>query len=522
MPPTHYLRIEGVNLSRFVFDTRDLSTIRGGGLMLLDAVEKAREALAGFVGKDPKNCAELAISEGASIGLFGFALPGGKKPDDAADAVRNRLTGELPHATFVVDVCEAGGDFRGKIESLLAKNRWRQMQSPTLDPPRAVNDAPENSPACEYDGLRPARKAHVGRKRDDGSHTWLSKATAERTARGREAKQKFYEAQIKKAGMQPVELAHDFANEFEHIAARSDKGPLSGKLAVFYADGNSFAAAQSALCKSPEEQSAWDGYIRGERAKFLSAFLDTELKPANDEDWLWFPKPKDDEEMTEGKRGKPRYRFETLLWGGDEVLFVMPAWQGWRFAARFFEAAKDWNTKNDPRGLLAEKPLTHTAALIFCQHHSPIHRIQNLAKEKMAESAKGLKDGRTRNQLVYQVLESMDHLGADYAKGIQTRYRDKLTFEQIVLHDGALHTKLAAIAEGVRALKDADFPRSQLRALVTGWLHKPDLRSFEEIAKHLTSTAPAAAGHLKNLSKHLGDGLPLWVHLEELWDYAAP
>ena len=37
------LRMEGVNLSNFVFDTQDLSTIRGGGLLLLDAALRVEE-----------------------------------------------------------------------------------------------------------------------------------------------------------------------------------------------------------------------------------------------------------------------------------------------------------------------------------------------------------------------------------------------------------------------------------------------------------------------------------------------
>ena len=35
-----YLRVEAVNLSHFINDTNDLSTIRGGSLLLLEAMEK--------------------------------------------------------------------------------------------------------------------------------------------------------------------------------------------------------------------------------------------------------------------------------------------------------------------------------------------------------------------------------------------------------------------------------------------------------------------------------------------------
>ena len=36
---SYYLRVESVNLSYFIDDTNDLSTTRGGGLLLLEAME---------------------------------------------------------------------------------------------------------------------------------------------------------------------------------------------------------------------------------------------------------------------------------------------------------------------------------------------------------------------------------------------------------------------------------------------------------------------------------------------------
>ena len=41
----YLLRIEGVNLNHFVFDTRDLSTVRGGSLLLLAAIPTAVSVL---------------------------------------------------------------------------------------------------------------------------------------------------------------------------------------------------------------------------------------------------------------------------------------------------------------------------------------------------------------------------------------------------------------------------------------------------------------------------------------------
>jgi hypothetical protein len=40
-----FLRIEGMNMSTFVEDTQDLSTIRGGSLLLLHAIERVEKRL---------------------------------------------------------------------------------------------------------------------------------------------------------------------------------------------------------------------------------------------------------------------------------------------------------------------------------------------------------------------------------------------------------------------------------------------------------------------------------------------
>lgn len=42
---SYYLRVEGVNLGNFVNDTNDLATIRGGSLLLLEAMELVEETI---------------------------------------------------------------------------------------------------------------------------------------------------------------------------------------------------------------------------------------------------------------------------------------------------------------------------------------------------------------------------------------------------------------------------------------------------------------------------------------------
>src|SRR5438105_6055568 len=98
-----YVRVEGVNLSNFVYETQDLSTIRGGSLLLLEAVGAVEDWLRSKCGRvDP-------ISTGASSGLFDCEADG-MTAEEVCGFVRGEL-GKHPdfrHATIAVDALAAG------------------------------------------------------------------------------------------------------------------------------------------------------------------------------------------------------------------------------------------------------------------------------------------------------------------------------------------------------------------------------------------------------------------------------
>ena len=124
----YFLRIEGVNLNNFVGDTQDLSTIRGGGLLLLDATQHIEEAL----NRQLPNINLKEITTGASIGVYEFDTDVGAQ-ETVKNAVLKCLEQEkgLRHSTIVVDVQRAGTDeeFEYDLQALTARNRWQQMQS---------------------------------------------------------------------------------------------------------------------------------------------------------------------------------------------------------------------------------------------------------------------------------------------------------------------------------------------------------------------------------------------------------
>lgn len=492
MSGTSLLRIEGVNLSQFVFDTRDLSTIRGGSLRLLDAIPLVKRFLeeSGF----KLSC----LTEGASTGLFEI-LSGA--PEAATTKARAYLQEKFPHATFVVDVVQASTNFRKDLEQVLAANRWRQLQACSLAvPPKSeVNTRTEGTPACGLDGVRPASHQRVREVR-------VSESVWHRRKYGREKKHTFYERVLTNESAGKFQ----FASDFEEIA--SGVPLLNGKLALFYADGNAFGKVQEECCIDANKQEQWDKFVRIRREKFLSDFLSKEILPV-----------KADTRWRNGDGSTGAIRFETLLWGGDELMFVMPACFGWRFARHFFESFADFNLAG-AGDVFPNKKLTHTASLVYCHHHAPIERIKRLAKDGLADFAKDLDGGREHNQLVVVALESFDHLGMSYGAALDRRYGGKLKPVETVFrcsNSKGLHASLADFAECVKILRDpgSDFARSKLRerahAIVNG-------KEASERPDPLKNASDAVRKAIANLKATWTAGDAMWIQLEEFWDYALP
>jgi hypothetical protein len=211
---TWYLRVEGVNLKHFVYDTNDLSTIRGGGLLLLDAMDDIRK----HFGLD-------AISTGASSGLFTLR----SVDAEGARHMRDRVTEYLDrdakwrHATFVVDVLK-DNDFNIAREGLLALNRWRQMRSPTL----AVPSDQAATDACACDRVRPAagpgRQARDSGQKNEGR---ISRSVSVRRGYGVDNKRRAFYAE--RAGIDEQDLPY-FVNDFDELTKNILKFPGFGAL----------------------------------------------------------------------------------------------------------------------------------------------------------------------------------------------------------------------------------------------------------------------------------------------------
>ena len=461
-----YLRVEAVNLSNFIFDTTDLSTVRGGGLLLLKAIEDIKTEFS----KRAEFQDLEAISTGASSGLFSFSSE--KKPDELRKAVFKFLNehNKFKHATFVIDVLPVGKDFTEDKEKLLALNRWQQMQSPTVIFPK--ND-PQNAkfPICQVNDIYPS-SSHKIQKGDE--NLIVSESVYQRREYGREQKQSFY---TKQTGLDNLP---NFTNDFQSLACDENQGNLHNKMAVIYLDGNSFGSLQQGLDQNNLQK--FDDIIKGYRRRFLHNLLKAAIHDS--ENWI----------TTAGQ-----LRLEILLWGGDEILLVVPAWKGWWTLNFFFESSKDW--------CFLDK-LTHAAGLVFCHHNAPIHRIKDLAI-KLGDLAKA--KSREVSSVAYQVLESFDHTGLEIEEFRQKR----LASSGIKQNDLIIIGEQMCQYEKVMLTVKEILPKNRVHKIVNALLYEQSQLKMlvKEAEKQLEES-------LEDLSLLKED--TFWLHLIELWDYINP
>lgn len=484
-----YLRLEGVNLDNFVYDTTNLSAVRGGSLLLLDAP--------GVVSK--RFGLLKPVATGASFGLYSIETDDVKQADEADDIkkaesvckqVRDFLRNDANyrHATFVVNVIAASDekDFALDTQKLLALNRWQQMMSPSLAVPERNSES--EKPSCQIDLIRPAYKK-IRIKNED---QWVSRSIHHRVEYGRDRKQNFFEEQ---SGIS-IPNHPAFAFDLDELTSDKKQGLLHHKMAVIYLDGNGFSKVRDEICKREEDLRDFDKRLKDCQKEWLVSLIELMKR---EKGWI----------SDEG-----RYRVEVLLWGGDEILWVVPAWKGWLTLSLLFETARKWEQFGDHH-------LTHAAGMVFCHHNAPINRIKELVG-KLADLAKA-KD-RANDLFAYEVLESFDYVSGDLLDYRKERCPQPIDPELdpdpstlILSPDGMLE-----IVGHARKLKDI-IPRRKLTAIVRELLRKnPDEKRRASLNEELESSVKgdrATEAALKKISSFFNGDEARWLHLDALWDY---
>lgn len=300
------------------------------------------------------------------------------------------------------------------LSILQARNAYQQYQMPSCVLP---HKAPSKEGAYIADDICALDGIHYASEVDHTKN--VSASVASRRKFGRDRKKDFYLNILKDAdhalkgdllerltqlefsqSLADLEL-YDIDTENEDIGEASNQPieksnlpvNLSGKIAVIHLDGNGFGKILNSRARMVDRQ-AFSSQMRTLQANMLVELLNWYVPSSSDTHWskndLIAPPQKSAET---GEVLPARLRIETLLWGGDEMVFAVPAWRAMEIvgvleaALRKFEIkwSKGPNTK-----------LTHAFGICFADTKTPIRLLARMAGE-LADTAKGEKQDNRGN-----------------------------------------------------------------------------------------------------------------------------
>lgn len=402
----------------------------------------------------------------------------GREPKSVEPVVNDRAAPLEDHAPFAHlrfhhAIVEVQGDSEkakeDAIEQARASIRVKQLTEPGLrerfsadpSPPanapkgydgtRAEAAITKGSP-CAFDRRRPAEVIVLGpptsddEERQNYSPIPVSRSSGARWQFGRALRQRLYEtaeAEIAAAWWRRLEQPDlVFTDDFHEMVAKpqpriaksdgsgemQDLPPsLESKIAVFVADGDKFGKLRNDLngMLGPVAGRVCMTNVLAARMNELLAGLVTDLaflRDHEDENCVNAAALRLDDPVRKhlwsGRGRKPSdrlLRFETLLFGGDDLTFVVPAWLGWWLAVAFFKRTKDWKiTRKEAKEAcaladapfpdnFAEQDLRFSAGLVFASYKAPIRTLKRLALEDLCHVAKTAEGG-----LEIEVLESIE------------------------------------------------------------------------------------------------------------------
>jgi hypothetical protein len=266
---------------------------------------------------------------------------------------------------------------------------------------------------------------------------------------------------------------------------------LIDKLAVFYVDGNGFGERGRDIFQQAGVSGfrEWSTALRNHHRELLKGLI-----TLTDTDPSW--------------RNGNEIRLETLLWGGDEILWVVPAWKGWEVAKWFFEQKHCVNVQG------TDQLLTCGCGLVFCHAKAPIKNIAALA-HRLGDIAKQTRSGKNVHCLAYEVLESYDDISGDL-EGHRGRFLPaSANVAELVINPTHLVEHWKTLAK-IATL--SEFPMRQLYMLTKQW------RAGEDFKKQVDRLQAACKKDVANtidtdaLLNSFGDP-HAWLHLLQMLPY---
>lgn len=315
-----FLHVEAVNFDSTIFDTQDISTVRGSSRAIEDII-------ANFA-------SQIEQSQILRVGGAAVTAKTDLSLSDLARNLPNDLQDVFPHLVFI-----EGRDAESDLTAI-ARARHRQHRQASLAPWGAAKERP-----CDIDKQRPASKEI--RKGDKAMK--VSASVYARRKYGKDAKSGLYQALGSDI---PSALPQDFHDLVGGLPASEGIAEAAqSKLVVIHADGAGFGDAMRSV-----------GSQRfSERLAELHAGLLKGLFK-----WL----------ATMGARGVTldgAPRLETLLFGGEDMDFVLPGWLVFDFLREFYRLTKDWDVDTHP--------LSHRLGCVVGHYKTPIRQLRSLAHD---------------------------------------------------------------------------------------------------------------------------------------------
>lgn len=453
------LRVEGVNLDDTVFNTNDLSTIRGSSLVL----EAFGYELEHMLSQSQYASQVKVIYQASSQAAFQIDSMTAPQAAALADDIRTQLSHgqwqgthspplvspgmagtpyqilnlNMPseHMTFVVAVAELDrslpdGLRRALNKAMVIGHRQKlahpnlpRSPSHTLTLKTAPNDKIREDVQCRIDPLQ-----QIAALTDNGASIWMnadqydgapvvevnsrglerkifSKRSAHLRKYGREARQSLYRVFLEPGDLQLLEQ-QGLYNNFEFAESVPDiseptgivaKRPaaLSGKIAVLYVDGNGFTGLAN------RDPITFPKAVAKIYSTMMNELLTRYLAGAVSSDANLWIHPR----QLARKRSAVAnpIRLETLFIGGDDACFVLPSWLALDLATFILDSFKVASQTH-----ASQFNATFRAGLAIANDGTPFRRIRNLAYDLMQDAKHAFPPGQPTNALSIQILEGAD------------------------------------------------------------------------------------------------------------------
>ncbi len=488
----YYIQIEAVNLDSFVYDTDDISTIRGGSLLLRNAVKFTDLKIHPNTNSDLTSLLD-PITTGGSIGIYKT-----KKKYESEEQIKTIVNKALNfareytknEASFIGAAVEESGDFKEDKEKLQNKIRLQQFKQPTVILPKKEVDYKEK-PYCNWDGVRPAM--HYDKIKKD-----LSRITyIRREKMGRNLKKDYINREILNNKKSLI-----YTWDFEQLVKDQPHDitdVLRGKKAFIYFDGNKFTKLKNKNCVNPDDYRNFENALDSGRNKIIKEFI---LNYMDKNCFIY------------NDNNENKCRIEITLWGGDEASVALPAWLGWDFMWHFFENCDKMN--------FGSMPLTHSFGVVFCNHKAPILQVKRFASQLVDMAKKQLGSDppdkhEKGNAMHYLILESIDILQGGVQEFTNTFYKNKIFDDLLITKEN-----FCDVTVTILAFKN-NFPRTKLYQIMDE-LRKCNLKGVEKHFQFVLDNVempPVDKRIIKNTrDKIINDHEYKWLYwIADLWDY---